>query len=212
MRNASKRGAAILALVMIAGCERGPVEPSLSLDRQADPAVVSAVQDSWDLLPSEEEIQLTALTVAEESVADPVTEALLFEAGIYEADAVVAAEAGESDVAAAMISWSSDAYLEAALNVLGAELATQVVENVDLALASIEAAVGGDTPPLDVSDAVGQARALADRARSSLSHGDRVSAVRDAVSAADAIRDVSPQDRAKHFVAMAVRPAVPASA
>jgi hypothetical protein len=205
MRNASKWGAAILAVVMISGCERGPVEPSISLDGQPDPAAVSAVQDSWDLLPSEEEIQLTALAVAQESAADPVTEALLFEAGVYEADAVVAADAGESDVAAAMVSWSSDAYLEAALNVLGAELATQVVEDVDLAVATVETAVGGDSPSLDVSDALDQARALADRARSSLSQGDRISAVRDALSAADAIREVSPQDRAKHFVAMAVR-------
>lgn len=204
MWNHFRPGGAILVALAVAGCDQTPVGPSLEADASESTIAASAVLDSWDLLTEAEEVQIAALEMLVSQGGDPAADALIFEAGSLEAYATAASEGGDPEVAEVFSAWASDAYLQVALNVLGNNVATDAVSNVESAVNSVDAAVGG-LASVDARASIDRARTLSDRARVADSRGDHVSALRDAAAASDELRHIRPGDRAKHYVATALR-------
>ena len=204
MWNTPKWSGAVLVSLALAACDRTPVEPMVEVESQDDAVVAAAVQDSWNLLPSAEELQLATLD-ALSTASSPAADALIFEAGDLEAEAYAAEQGGEPGVAETLTMWAENAYVDAALVVFGPTFAAQTVSNVEVAVDRVEAALAGRPASREVRGPIDRARGHVDRARSELSRGNDAAAVRDGIAAADALRDVSPEDRARHFVNMALR-------
>ncbi len=201
MWNSRRWSGPVVAMLMLAACDQTPVEPIAQLDPQNDAVASEAVQDSWDLLTSSEEIQLAAL----ESASDPAVDGLIVEAGDLVAVAMAAEQDGDPATALTLSSWAEQAYIEAVVATRGSGFAAQTVSNVELAVSRVEAAVSDSPGSIAARSSIDQARSLVDRAGVELSRGNDAAAVRDAIDASDRLRDVSPGDRAKHFVQLALR-------
>jgi HEPN domain-containing protein len=182
MSNTVKRGITLIGVVLLAACEQTPVEPQPDAGFQADASAAEAVDASWDLLTTEEDVYLETLEALN---AQPNTEA--------EAAIMQAGDAGE------------DGYVEASLIVLGPELASGMVADVDLALSRVEDAVAGGHVSPDTRGTLQRAADGVDRARSELSNGNDSEALRAALAAADELRRVDPERRAAEFVQKALR-------
>ncbi len=202
MWNTPKWSGAVLAALVLAACDQTPVEPGPQLGPPEDARAVAAVQDSWDLLTSVEEIQLAAFEALESSAT---MDALILEAGDLESEAIAAEQDGDLAVAQTLATWAGDTYVEAAVAVYGSSFAAQTVANVEAAVSGVEAAVDGRPQSPSVRASIDRARDMVDRARSDLARGNNVAAVHDAIAASDVLRDVSPEDRARHFVQLALR-------
>ena len=196
---------AVLAILTLAACDQTPAEPMLEVDPQSNAAAIAAVEGFSSLLTSGEEVQLMALEALAAQPSNADADPLILEAGDLEAEALAAEQAAETTIAETLSAWAGDAYVEAALVVLGPSFAAQTVGNVQAAVGHVEAALAEGVPSTSVRGPLDRARSLADRASVELSRGNDAGALRDGVAAADALRDVSPKNRAKHFVAMAQR-------
>ena len=76
MWNTPKWSGAVLVSLALAACDRTPVEPMVEVESQDDAVVAAAVQDSWNLLPSAEELQLATLD-ALSTASSPAADALI---------------------------------------------------------------------------------------------------------------------------------------
>ncbi len=195
----------VAAAIVVAACDRTPVEPVPQVESPGDALAAAIVKDSWDLLPSAEEVQLTAIEALSTASASAAADALIIESGDLAAEADAAAQAGEAIVAEVLASGAEEAYFEAVVATLGPSFAAQAISNVQMAVGQVEAALVGNSTSPAVGAAVNDARELIDQAASELSRGNDAVGLRDGIAAADALRDVSPEDRAKHVVEMALR-------
>lgn len=180
MLSTTKRLLALFSLGVVVACEEGPVTAPVDFGPDGADVAAAAVNDSWDLLVSQEGVQIQTLD-ALDGAPNPAGESV-----------IMGAEGG-------------DAYLEAAVAVFGRGFAANSVVNVEVALANVSAALSADASPSAVRGAVDRARAHAQRARSELSGGRDVEALRSAVAAADELRGIDPERRAKELVQHALR-------
>lgn len=209
MRTITKRtmtALAALGVVILGGCEGLPSTPEAGggLDSAGvSPDLAAAVDASWELLPSAEELQLLALEAFATGPADAAVEAHILEAGELDVAARSAAEGGDPVAADTYRAWSEDASLEAALTQLGPGFSEHLVGAVETALSRIDEAAKGDTPP--VRARLDRARMKVRDARSALDRSDLPAAVRSGFEAADELRGLDPEARARQIVGNAVR-------
>jgi len=180
MLSTTKRLLALFSLGIVAACEEGPVTAPQEPGSNGAYIAASAVNASWHLLVSEESVQIQTLE-ALESAANPAAESV-----------IVGAAGG-------------DAYLEAAVAVFGNGFAANAVSNVEVAVGNVSAALSAEAGGSPARGAVDRARAHAARARSELSGGRDVEALRFAVAAADELRGIDPERRARELVQQALR-------
>jgi HEPN domain-containing protein len=178
MLSTTKRLLALFSLGIVAACEEGPMSaPGEPVPSEAE--VAAAVNASWDLLVTEGDVQIQTLE-ALESGPNPAAESV-----------IVGAEGG-------------DAYLDAAVAVFGSGFAANAVSNVEVAIENVSAVLSPESGSA-ARAAVDRARANAARARSDLSAGRDVDALRGAVAAADDLRGIDPERRAREYVQQALR-------
>jgi HEPN domain-containing protein len=180
MLSTTKRLLALFSLGIVVACEEGGVTAPVEPGPQGGEAAASAVNASWELLVSEEAVQIQTLE-ALDGGPNPAAESV-----------IVGAAGG-------------DAYLEAAVAVFGSGFAANAVSNVEAAIQNVSAAVSAEPSNSPVRGAVDRARAHAARARSDLSGGRDVEALRGAVAAADELRGIDPERRARELVQQALR-------
>jgi HEPN domain-containing protein len=180
MLSTTKRLLALFSLGIVAACEEGPITAPAEPGPNGAEVAAAAVNTSWDLLLSEEDVQIQTLEALE---SGPNTGA----------EAALVGAAGD------------DAYLEAAVAVFGGGFAANAVSNVEVAIGNVSAALSPETGGSSVRGAVDRARSHAARARSELSGGRDVEALRFAVAAADELRGIDPERRAREFVQQALR-------
>ena len=181
MMSTTKRLLALFSLGIVAACEEGMVTAPAELATDGGSVdATAAVNESWDLLVSQEGVQIQTLEALGDA-PNPAAEAVIVGAG------------------------GSDAYLEAAVAVFGIGFAAGAVSNVEVAVANVRGALSTDASPSTARTAVDRANAHAAIARSELSAGRSVDALRSAVAAADELRGIDPERRARELVQHALR-------
>lgn len=182
MSNRLKRGITLIGVVLLAACEQTPVEPQPDAGLQPGASAAEAIDASWDLLTTEEDVYLETLD-ALGAQPDAAAEAVIMGAG----------DAGQ------------DGTIEASLVVMGADFAARTVSDVELVVSRVDAAVANGRVDVETRRSIEQARSDVEQARAALSRGEDGDALRAALSAADDLRHVDPERRATELVQNALR-------
>lgn len=182
MSNTLKRGITLIGVVLLAACDQTPMEPQSDAGPGPDAGAAAAVDASWDLLVTEDDVYLETLD-ALSAQPNPEAEGVILEAG----------DAG------------LDGYVDAAPIVLGSDFVDRTVAGVELAISRVEAAVVDGVVDASTRESLQDARDHVDQARSDLALGNDGDALRAALAAADDLRGFDPQRRAAAFVHNALR-------
>jgi len=188
--HALRRAVPLAALALVAwGCDHSPAAPPLADDTDA----VGAMAAHWAQLASMEELHLATAGVLasgapqQEGVAEAVVLA-----------GMLAAEAGGAGLTSSEArALADDPWVEITTLRLGTAGVAQYMGGVNTAFRAVEAAAGG----AEVHAALAEARHALATAEAALASGQPAAALAAASRGSDALRAMSPAERAAAFVA-----------
>jgi len=185
--------------LVAAGCEdTTPTDPVATDDIVA----AQSVQDVWQLLPSTEQLEVEALGILAVDGADGLSAALLLDAGDLATEADAAAVNGDGDDRARLEEAADTLATEGLFAAFGATAAASMIDDVETAMASLDAELTS-SDNADVRARLNEAAdALAD-ARRARARQDYARALRRAIRASDALRWLDPEAKAKAAVVAA---------
>lgn len=191
--------ATTLAVALATGCDTLPTDPEAAADARAEAA---SVQEVWEDLPSTMEMEAETLAGLDQVTLTSSAAIDLLDAGELAAEADAALELGASEEAAALEEAADTLATRAFLTVLGMDHATSVLERVESATSRVEARLR--THPSGESELrLREAGDALARARAARAAHDAGGALMHAGRAADALRWLDPEGKAKAAVALA---------
>lgn len=199
-RRAGWLGVTTLAAALWAtGCDTLPTDPDAAADAAAEAA---AVQEVWGDLPSTLEMEAQTLASLDEATLTSSAAVDLLDAGELAAEAGAALELGASHDAAALEEAADTLASRALLAVLGMDHASTVLQRVESAANRVEARLQ-TTASGEAGERMREAREALARARAARATQDAGGTLLHAGRAADALRWLDPEGKAKAAVALA---------
>lgn len=199
-RRAGWLGVTTFAVALLAtGCDTLPTDPDAATDAAAE---VAAVQEVWEDLPSTMEMEAQTLVDLDDVTLTSSAAADLFDAGALAAEAGAALELGASEDAAALEEAADTLASRALLTGLGMDHASTVLQRVESAANRVEARLQ-TTASGEARERMREAAEALARARSARAAQDAGGTLLHAGRAADALRWLDPEGKAKGAVALA---------
>lgn len=185
----------IMAVAVAAGCDDGPTDLT-ALNG------TTAVQEVWTMLPSTSELEGEALEEMDSREASGLAAELILNAGDLAVEAEAAAELG-ADTDAGLLEEGADTLAtRGLLSVFTSAEAEAVVSDVEIALARVQAGVAAGAS-VEVRARIAEAEHAMAAARSARTFADHAGALRHAARAAEALRWLDPEAKARAAVAAA---------
>ena len=183
--------------LLFAGCDQMPTEPDAVGDAAAE---LAAVQEVWNDLPSSLTIEAEAMSDLDGGTLSGEIAASLLDAGDLAAEADAALDLGDDPDAldAAADTLATRSYMGS----LGVNRAAAVLAAVERAMASIDARLAGNAGS-EARLRLSEASEALSRARQARSAGDAGGTLMYAALAADALRWLDPETKARAAVAAA---------
>jgi hypothetical protein len=207
-RSSKSRGwwsGVLMATVVLTGCNESPTTPGEDL-WEGDGAMAAAevVGASWSLLPSTEELQIATFQAVSVGVRKPAAERMIIESGTHVLEAANARLAGDFEVAGAFEQAAGAGFLGAAVDAFGPSFVSNAISGVETVLDRVEETLRERPAAGRARDAVSRARSRIAQARAEESRGSSVAALGAAVEAAELLREMNPEERARAVVAAAL--------
>jgi len=195
----------LMATVVLAGCNDSPTTPGQDLwEGDAALAAADAVGASWNLLPGTEELQIATFQAVAVGVRKPAAERRIIQSGTLILEAENARVAGDTEVAGAFAKAAEAGYLGAAVDAFGPSFVSGAISGVETALNRVEGVLRERPGAQREREVVSRARSRIAQARVEESRGESAAALGAAVEAAELLREMNPEERARAVVAAAL--------
>ena len=185
--------------LLVAGCDTLPTDPEVTADAAAEAA---SVQEVWEDLPSTMEMEAETLAGLDQATLTSRAAVDLLDAGELAAEADAALELGASGDAAALEEAADTLATRAFLAVFGMDHASAVLQRVESASQRVEARLQ-TTASAEAEERLKEAADALVRARAARAAQDPGGMLLHAGRAADALRWLDPEGKAKAAVALA---------
>lgn len=210
-RSAKRRGSqsrgwwsGVLMALVLAGCNDSPTVPGEDLwEGDGAAAAAEAVGASWNLLPSAEEVQIATFQAVAVGVRKPAAERRIVESATLVIEAENARQAGNPEVAALFEAEAGVGYLTAAVEAFGPNYVANAIAGVETAVERVDEVLRERPAGGEAREALARARARIAQARSAAANGESVAALGAALEAAEHLRGMNPEERARAAVAAA---------
>jgi HEPN domain-containing protein len=190
--------------LIVAGCNDSPTVPGEDLwEGDGAAAAAEAVEASWNLLPSADEVQIATFQAVSVGVRKPVAERRIVESATFAVEAENARQAGNLEVAALFEAEAEAGVLAAAAEAFGPNYVSNAIAGVETAIERVEDALRDRPAAGQAREALARARARIAQARSAEASGESAAALGAAVEAAELLREMNPEERARAAVAAA---------
>lgn len=200
IRRVGRLGVAAFAAALLAtGCDTLPTDPDTAIDAAREAA---AVQEVWEDLPSTLEMEAETLAELDEAKLTSSAAVDLLDAGELAAEADAALEQGATEDAAALDEAADTLASRALLTVLGMDHASTLLDRVENAASRVEVRLQA-TASREARAHMQEAAEALIRARAARAAKDAGGTLLHAGRAADALRWLDPEGKAKAAVALA---------